>query len=118
MPLCNCFPWSLSFPTLNLIKTGHAPAPAAVVVWAGRMGAETINLSSLRIEPAIFGRVIIPLKVEGAAAGFLKDGLTARRALDTSRASTRSEPNPWNRIENDDGPPKSCFLRTCGQTPS
>ena len=51
------------------------------------MGAETINLSSLRIEPAIFGRVIIPLKVEGreagAAAGFLKDGLTARRALDT-----------------------------------
>ena len=53
------------------------------------MGAETINLSSLRIEPAIFGRVIIPLKVEGreagaAAAGFLKDGLTARRALNTS----------------------------------
>ena len=46
------------------------------------MGAETINLSSLRIEPAIFGRVIIPLKVEGreagAAAGFLKDEYTAR----------------------------------------
>ena len=25
MPLCICFPWSLSVPTLNLIKTGRVP---------------------------------------------------------------------------------------------